>query len=289
MCMTLVCAASLRLTPYATFTSPRTPLFTCRKTFLQNGSIKVFIWILGISALIGNAYVAITRLRLRPTTTIAKVQSILITNLAVSDFLMGIYLIILAIMDIVIGESYFWEGRAEEWRSSTACQIAGFLSVLSSETSVFLITIISVDRVISVLFPFSQQRLGVKSSRIAVGVIWVVSVILSVGTVVLNRLNPDAYGLSDVCVGLPLTRKNSDLNAQLDEHTFAQTGIIQYATVAASSESTWQFSIALFLGLNFICFAATLVCYIVIFIWVRVSAQSRGKERRTRATKSGWR
>ncbi|XP_071489384.1 uncharacterized protein [Diadema antillarum] len=257
---------------------PPHPLFTCRMTFLQNLPIKIFIWILGISALIGNSYVIVQRLQTKFSHNAAKVQSVLILNLAISDFLMGIYLLILAIMDIVISDSYFWEGRAEEWRTSSICQAAGFISVLSSETSVFLITIISLDRVISVLFPFSEHRLSVKSARVVVGVTWGLALLLSTCAVVLNYLNPDAYSLSDVCVGLPLIRKNSNLNSVVDERTFNQIGIVQYATVAAASESTWQFSIVLFLGVNFFCFSVVLIAYIIIFIWVRVTRNNAGRK-----------
>ncbi|XP_072175791.1 relaxin receptor 1-like [Diadema setosum] len=261
-----------------TLGEPAHPLFTCRMTLLQNLPIEIFIWILGISALIGNSYVIVQRLRAKFSHNTAKVQSVLILNLAISDFLMGIYLLILAIMDIVISDSYFWEGRAEEWRTSSICQAAGFISVISSETSVFLITIISLDRVISVLFPFSEHRLSVKSARTLVGATWGLALLLSTCAVVLNHLNPDAYGLSDVCVGLPLIRKNSNLNSVVDERLFNQIGVAWYATVATASESTWQFSIVLFLGVNSFCFSVVLIAYIIIFIWVRVTRSKAGRK-----------
>ncbi|XP_071489385.1 G-protein coupled receptor GRL101-like [Diadema antillarum] len=257
---------------------PAHPLFTCRLTFLQDLPTKIFIWILGISALIGNSYVIIQRLLAKVSRDTAKVQSILILNLAISDFLMGIYLLILAIMDIVISDSYFWEGRAEEWRTSSICQAAGFISVLSSETSVFLITIISLDRVIAVLFPFSERRLSVKSAHVVVGATWGLALLLSIFAALLNYLNPDAYGLSDVCVGLPLIRKNSGLISVVDENTLTEIGFVLHKTVAAASESTWLFSIVLFLGVNFFCFSVVLIAYIIIFIWVRVTRNKAGRK-----------
>ncbi|XP_071483695.1 G-protein coupled receptor GRL101-like [Diadema antillarum] len=257
---------------------PAHPLFTCRLTFLQDLPTKIFIWILGISALIGNSYVIIQRLLAKFSRDTAKVQSILILNLAISDFLMGICLLILAIMDIVISDSYFWEGRAEEWRTSSICQAAGFISVLSSETSVFLITIISLDRVICVLFPFSERRLSVKSAHVVVGATWGLALLLSIFAAVLNYLNPDAYGLSDVCVGLPLIRKNSGLISVVDENTLTEIGVVHHKTVAAASESTWLFSIALFLGVNLFCFSVVLIAYIIIFIWVRVTRNKAGRK-----------
>eukprot|EP00057_Strongylocentrotus_purpuratus_P034576 XP_795788.3 PREDICTED: G-protein coupled receptor GRL101-like [Strongylocentrotus purpuratus] len=249
---------------------PTHPLFTCRKTFLHNFTIKVFMWILGTSALFGNCFVLVSRMRSAPTTRVAKVQAMIITNLAVADLLMGIYMVLIAVMDIYIGESYFWEGRAEEWRASTTCQIAGFISVLSSETSVFLLTLISVDRFICIVFPFSRKRFGVVSTRVAIAVIWVVSALLGAVGVLLNNFNPDSYGLSDVCVGLPFIRKSTNLRVGKDTRTSSQYNGVSFFTVsAASTVSTWKYSIVLFLGINLSSFVAILVAYVAIFIKVR--------------------
>lgn len=258
---------------------PPHPLFTCRKTFLQNTIIKVFMWMLGLSALFGNAYVIFRRMRTKAQSTVASIQSILITNLAVSDFLMGVYMMILAVMDIYIGESYFWEGRSEEWRRSNTCQIAGFISVLSSEASVFLITLISVDRFICILFPFSQRRLSVLSARVFAALIWSVAILLSSISIVFSYINTDAYSLSDVCVGLPLIRKHIGLYAAVDTYSQSQYGISEFSIVAGASVSTWQYSIALFLGVNLISFFVIAICYIAIFIRVRLSAREVGRQK----------
>ncbi|XP_063962145.1 G-protein coupled receptor GRL101-like [Lytechinus pictus] len=248
---------------------PPHPLFTCRKTFLQNHTIKVFIWILGISALVGNFFVLVLRLRSTPTTRVARIQSMIITNLALSDLLMGVYMVLLAVMDIYIGESYFWAGRAEEWRASITCQIAGFISVLSTETSVFLLILLTIDRFICVVFPFSKTRLGITSTRVAIAVIWVASILLSVAGLLLQNISPDAYGLSDVCVGLPFIRKSTDLQAEADTRTTDQYGIPYFTTIAGSTESTWTYSIIIFLGINLCSFIIILLLYIGIFIKVR--------------------
>ena len=219
------------------------PLFTCRRTFLQNMAIRVSIWVLGVLALIGNGFVIFTRIRIEANTSVEKVQSTFITNLAVSDFLMGIYMLILAGMDINIGESYFWEGRAEEWRSSIPCQIAGFIALVSSEASVFLVTLISVDRFISILFLFSRRRFGVISSRIACFVVWVVSFLLGGAGTLLNYISPDAYSLSDVCVGLPLIRATSQIVTQEGLEFDASSGKnVPTSTVSkVATTSTWLF------------------------------------------------
>ena len=257
------------------FTPPH-PLFTCRKTFLQNTTIKSFMWVLGIAALVGNAVVITNRVRSKHATTIGAVQTTLITNLAVSDFLMGVYMILLAVMDLLIGESYFWDGKAEEWRSSVTCQVAGFISVVSSETSVFLVTLISLQRFSHIMFPFTERRLGKVSSKVACCVIWFVSLFLAGFGIILNHYNPDAYSLSDVCVGLPLIRTHTQLVSQEDEASLSlyQTGTT--TTVASSTSSTWLYSICLFLGVNLLCFLVIFCCYVAIFIKARISHGKAG-------------
>eukprot|EP00057_Strongylocentrotus_purpuratus_P020213 XP_011674687.1 PREDICTED: G-protein coupled receptor GRL101-like [Strongylocentrotus purpuratus] len=257
---------------------PPHPLFTCRKTFLQNTTIKVFIWILGLSALFGNFFVITLRIRSAPVTTVAKIQSLFITNLAVSDFLMGVYMVLIGVMDIYIGESYFWEGRADEWRSSVTCQIAGFLSVLSSEASVFLLTLITADRFISIMFPFSRHRLSIASARVALAAIWIVALLLSLIGVLLINTNPDAYGLSDVCVGLPFIRKSTDISTEIDQRSSAQYNTVTYNVASGSTVSTWQYSIALYLGVNLVSFVIILLSYIVIFVKIRLDQAEVGRK-----------
>lgn len=236
------------------------------------------MWILGLSALVGNAFVIFTRLRTKHQSTTSSVQSTMITNLAVADFLMGIYMMIIAVMDIYIGNSYFWEGRSEEWRKSTTCQIAGFISVLSSEASVFLITFISVDRFICIVFPFSQRQLGVVSARVCSGLCWTVALLLSSISIVFGFLNTDAYNLSDVCVGLPLIRKQVDLYAALDTYSKSTYGFPEFAIVSATSVPTWQYAIALFLGVNFLSFVVICLCYIALFVKVYFTGIKAGRK-----------
>ncbi|XP_030841893.1 G-protein coupled receptor GRL101-like [Strongylocentrotus purpuratus] len=240
-------------------------------------TIKVFIWILSISALLGNGFVIFTRLRDKPTTATGTVQSTLISNLAVSDFLMGIYMLIIAVMDLYIGEAYFWDGIGNEWRTSNACQIAGFVSFLSTEASVFLLTLISVDRFIVIQFPFSQNRLGVKSSRVFAVIAWLLAFILSVGSLLLNQLESDAHGLSDVCVGLPLIRKFSSVYSEVDSYTLTRYGVTTFNFLASGTSPTWQFSIAIYLGVNLVSFLVIICCYVAIFFSVRFSRKAAGK------------
>ena len=58
---------------------------------MQNSVLRIAMWVLGGSALVGNAFVVVMRLRGTSSNVVAYKQSLFIGNLGVSDFLMGVY------------------------------------------------------------------------------------------------------------------------------------------------------------------------------------------------------
>lgn len=104
--------------------------FSSCEDMMKNPAVRVCLWILGIIALVGNLLVIFWRL---VHSEDSKVQSFLLKNLAFSDFLMGVYLIIIAVQDTRWQGEYF--KHDVQWRAGTVCQVTGALSMLSSEVS----------------------------------------------------------------------------------------------------------------------------------------------------------
>ena len=75
--------------------SARDSFSSCNRMIEDTGPRKI-IWLLGVLAVLGNLAVIAWRLIRRDD---HPVQTCLLTNLAVSDFLMGVYLMIVAIRD----------------------------------------------------------------------------------------------------------------------------------------------------------------------------------------------
>ena len=69
---------------------------------------------------------------------------------------MGCYLFIIAYYDVSFRGEYI--KHEENWRHSWQCNLSGTLSTLSSEASVFILTVITVDRYLSVSYPFSLKK-----------------------------------------------------------------------------------------------------------------------------------
>ena len=109
--------------------SPLNEFSSC-EDMMKNPAVRVCLWILGIIALVGNVLVIFWRL---VHSEDSKVQSFLLKNLAFSDFLMGVYLIIIAVQDTRWQGEYF--KHDVQWRAGTVCQVTGALSMLSSEVS----------------------------------------------------------------------------------------------------------------------------------------------------------
>ncbi|XP_063960931.1 G-protein coupled receptor GRL101-like [Lytechinus pictus] len=228
--------------------------FSSCDNLLNNELLRILMWVLGISALIGNTFVVSYRILQRKRVENSQVQSHLISNLAVSDLMMGVYMMIIAAKDENYRGHYYL--HSESWRSSVLCKTAGFLSMLSSEVSVFLVMIISLDRLFCVVFPF-RQRLHLTPHKALVLIVatWIFSFLLSLVPLLVPDYAGHFYGQSSVCLAIPLTPE---------------------------TEPGWEYSVFIFLGINFFSFMVTLICYVVIFAEVyRSSARMAGRKQQT--------
>nr|XP_006815512.1 PREDICTED: G-protein coupled receptor GRL101-like [Saccoglossus kowalevskii] len=148
--------------------TPPADQFSSCEDLLSNQVLRVCMWMLGLLAFLGNLFVIIWRLSQKEKN---RVHSYLILNLGISDFCMGVYMLIIASVDMYYRGRYI--GFADEWRHSELCEFAGFLSMLSSEVSVFTLTVITVDRFCCIVFPFKFRRLKAKTAIRVISCGWI--------------------------------------------------------------------------------------------------------------------
>ncbi|XP_025101652.1 G-protein coupled receptor GRL101-like [Pomacea canaliculata] len=102
---------------------------------------------------------------------------VFVTNLSVSDFLMGVYLAIVGGADETYRSTYLWNDV--QWKVSTTCKVAGFVSLMSSEVSALIICLITIDRFVVLRFPFSKFHFESWSASLACGLAWAVGFTLA--------------------------------------------------------------------------------------------------------------
>ncbi|XP_070533608.1 G-protein coupled receptor GRL101-like [Ptychodera flava] len=208
--------------------------FSSCQDLMSNVVLRGGIWLLGVIASVGNLVVVCFRLRDRRDN---KVHSFLITNLAVGDLCMGVYLIIIAVADTYYRGNYIIHDKV--WRQSQFCKIAGFLSTFSSELSVFTLTVITVDRLVCIVFPFRFNRLEFKGAARLMAALWLIVFFISAVPLFGLSYFTDYYGRSGVCLALHITNERPD---------------------------GWEYSVFVFLIINLVNFLIILLSYIAMFI-----------------------
>ena len=259
------------------FNSPPSPFISCKR-LLPISILRVMIWVVAISTIAGNAFVLLKRYKQRKEQ--ASVQYLLITNLSISDSLTGIYLFILLSADIHYKD--FFPSHSESWRHSMLCRFAGTLSLLSSEASVFLITLISIDRYMSIRLKLSSTSLNNKSAKIAITILWLIAALISLSSLLIPFISPSFYKVSEMCVGLPISRVNiyntSEISFNLNTTSIEEDVNIGHAVQVklVGSNPSMFFSIAVFTVLNLICFVIVAFCYASIFITAKQASRVGG-------------
>ena len=258
----------------------RSPYLTCDR-LLSDRVLVVLMWLIGINALCGNVFVLVWKKR---NSKSYNVQDLFLSNLALSDSLMGVYMLIIGAADIYFGDSF--PMQSESWRSSITCKVAGAVSITSSEASVFFVTVISIDRFINIQFPYSTNKLGKRLAMLTIVMIWIISLALGVVPSILSGINFKFYDNSHVCIGLPLaltqrysTVKESVFTDNHFEDVLYFKVIDRFSTELVDITSGLYFSIAIFLGLNCLCYLIILLSYVGIMRAVKRSSKQSGRSR----------
>ena len=129
----------------------------------------------------------------------------LVTHLCAADLFMGIYLAIIGMADRMYLDSYVWKDMI--WRHGSACQLAGFLCLLSSEVSAWIICVITLDRFLVLRFPFSRIRLKRGSAHLTCCLLWIGGALIAGVPLLPVTQHWQFYSQTAVCIPLPVTRQ----------------------------------------------------------------------------------
>lgn len=79
------------------------------------------------------------------------------------------------------------------------------LAAISSEASVLTLTVITVDRFVSIVYPLSLTKRTIRSAVVTMALVWLVAVTISLLPLLQTwRSSPSFYGSNGVCLPLHL-------------------------------------------------------------------------------------
>ncbi|GFR77904.1 relaxin receptor-like protein [Elysia marginata] len=168
---------------------------------LDKKALRVLVWVVGITSVLGNTGVIVTRM-VAKRTSFRLGHAQLISQLGISDFLTGVYLLIIGYQDVRLHGEYALHD--ETWRQSPLCQVAGVLAVLSSEVSSFFILFITIDIFLAVKFPCGKYRLPRRGILTGSLLAWGLSITLALMPLLPWTNQREVYSSNAICLALPL-------------------------------------------------------------------------------------
>uniref|UniRef100_A0A3B4DJH5 Follicle-stimulating hormone receptor n=1 Tax=Pygocentrus nattereri TaxID=42514 RepID=A0A3B4DJH5_PYGNA len=193
--------------------------------------LRVLIWFISILAIVGNFIVLLVLLSSCYKLTVPR---FLMCHLAFADLCMGIYLLMIAAVDIQTRSHYYNHGI--DWQTGPGCRAAGFFTVFASELSMYTLTAITLERWHTITHAMQlerQLRLRHACALMAVG--WLFAVLIAL----LPMVGVSSYMKTSIC--LPM-----------DVETALSQGYV-----------------ILLLLLNVAAFLCVCVCYLRIYVTVR--------------------
>ena len=121
------------------------PVFSSCHHLLGSTTKRMMVFLLALMSLLGNLGTLLLRHRFgkRRRKTTSDVTELFMSHLSVCNCMIGVYLAILSVADQLQGVDYLWTERA--MRSSSWCVVSCVLFLLSSEVSVFIVTIATLE------------------------------------------------------------------------------------------------------------------------------------------------
>ena len=258
-------------------------IFSSATEMIENVWLRVSLWLVAFIVLIGNTCViAFTSRGLKKADVSAsnKCQQLIILNIAIADIMMGIYLFSISANNVAFSGVYNFE-IDKYWRYGLLCHVAGMFAAISSETSCFLMVLLTTFRLNSVARPFASR--GATTTfhwKFAIAGAWIASFILAFVPVMWFYLATGAFTPERVdefdafLVGL--SRDDAlDLVENIPFY-YSATSVCLPRFYSNTNTRMWPYTCAV-ITINFISFGYIGIAY--IFIYKRSSQQLMKNER----------
>ncbi|XP_015206772.1 relaxin receptor 2 [Lepisosteus oculatus] len=226
---------------------PNTDGISSFENLLANIILRVFVWVVACIICFGNVFVICLRSCIASEN---RHHTMSIKSLCCADCLMGVYLFFIGAYDIRYCGEY--NRHAQHWMESLQCQLIGSLAMLSTEVSVMLLTYMTLEKYLCIVFPFHNYRAGKKQTLSTLIAIWILGFIIAVIPFWDKNTFGNYYGRNGVCFPL-----HSDLTEKPGARSYS-TGI--------------------FLGLNLFAFITIVFSYTSMFYSVRKTGAKTARQ-----------
>ncbi|CAM9667738.1 unnamed protein product [Rangifer tarandus platyrhynchus] len=233
--------------PHVRICKPNTDGLSSLEDLLASIIQRVFVWVVSAATCFGNIFVICMRPCIRSEN---KLHAMSIISLCCADCLMGIYLFVIGAFDLKFRGEY--NKHAQLWMESIHCQLLGSLAILSTEVSVLLLTFLTLEKYICIVYPFRCLRPGKCRTITVLILIWIIGVIVAFIPLSNKEFFKNYYGTNGVC--FPLHSEDA-------ESTGAQI-----------------YSVAIFLGINLAAFIIIVFSYGSMFYSIHQSAVTANEE-----------
>ncbi|XP_072030091.1 follicle-stimulating hormone receptor-like [Amphiura filiformis] len=166
--------------------------------------LRIVVWFIAMTALIGNFIVLLVLLAYRSKMTVPK---FLMCNLSFADLCMGVYLLMVASVDLHTLREYF--NYAISWQHEAGCKLAGFISIFSSELSIFSLTVLTIERWYTIIYAIDlNKRIRLRQAAKIIISAWLFAILIAA----LPMLGVGSYGVTSMCIPFYIGKDTSAIS-----------------------------------------------------------------------------
>ncbi|KAL2082988.1 hypothetical protein ACEWY4_020761 [Coilia grayii] len=160
------------------------------------GFLRVAIWFINVLAIIGNLTVLLVFFSSGAKLTVPR---FLMCHLAFADLCIGVYLLMIAAVDLRTRGHY--SQHAIVWQTGAGCSVAGFLAVFGGELSVYTLCNITLERWHTITHAMRlERRLGLSHAAVIMAAGW----LLCLGVALLPLVGVSSYSKVSMCLPMDI-------------------------------------------------------------------------------------
>ncbi|TRY65998.1 hypothetical protein DNTS_003778 [Danionella cerebrum] len=207
--------------PHVRKCKPNSDGLSSFEDLLANVVLRVSVWVMAFITCFGNLFVIGMRTVLRAENS--------------ADCLMGVYLFFVGFVDVKFRGEY--NKNAKLWMESLECRTIGFLAMLSSEVSVMLLTYLTLEKFLVIVFPFSHLRPSKCQTFFVLTSIWLLGVSIAAVPLLNKEMFGNYYGLNGVCFPLHSERLEKPIAKGYSTGIFLGLNLVAFLIIVVSYSS----------------------------------------------------